>query len=477
MSATASLDRTATRTEPAKQTEHDATSTLPSSPAGDGALGGLPDGAGVAGVKSELSSLPFLYPTIGVPMVDIRILPKECGCYAYDPALGETAICRSAITYVDGEDGVLLYRGYPIEALVEQCSFLETAWLLLNGELPDAAQHAQFTSDITRHAMIDAEIQPICRGFRRDAHPMAVMCGVVAALAAFYHDGLDIFDPSHRLVASHRLIAKMPTIAAMVYKYSQGQRFISPNNPLGYTENFLQMLFKVPGESYSVPAPAVKALEALLIIQADHEQNASTSAMRLVGSTRANPYACAAAAIAALWGPLHGGANEAVLRTLAEIGTVDRIPAMLRRAKDRSDPYRLMGFGHRVYKSYDPRAKVLRPLCHQLLAALGQRDDPLLQLAMELERIALEDDYFISRKLYPNVDFYSGLIFRALGLPPSMFTPVFAVARTVGWVAHWNEMIADPETRIFRPRQLYQGPRERPLVPIAERGTHLLAVD
>ena len=409
--------------------------------------------------QTELPPLPLLHPTLGMPMVDISTLPRESGCLAYDPALGETGICRSAITYVDGDNGVLLYRGYPIDTLVENCSFLETAWLLLNGELPDVGQLAQFSRDITRHTMLNEQIHAIYRGFRRDAHPMAVMCGVVGALAAFYHDGLDIFNPRHRLIASHRLIAKMPTIAAMAYKYSLGQPFVYPKNDLGYVENFLHMLFSIPCEPYRAAPAAVRALEALLIIQADHEQNASTSAMRLVGSTRANPYACTAAAIAALWGPLHGGANEAVLQTLEEIGTVDNIPEMLRRAKDKNDPFRLMGFGHRVYKSYDPRAKVLRPLCQEVLAALGQQDDPLLALAMELERIALEDDYFVSRKLYPNVDFYSGIIFRALGLPLAMFTPIFAVARTVGWVAHWNEMIADPETRIFRPRQLYQGPR------------------
>ena len=422
--------------------------------------------------QTEFAALPLLRPTIGAPMIDIRNLPKEQGCCAYDPALGETGICRSAITYVDGDDGVLLYRGYPIDTLVENCSFVEVAWLLLNGELPDAAQLAQFTGDITRHTMLNEQMHAIYRGFRRDAHPMAVMCGVVGALAAFYHDGLDIFDPRHRLVASHRLVAKIPTIAAMAYKYSLGQPFVYPKNDLAYAENLLHLLFSVPCEPYSPPPAAVKALEALLIIQADHEQNASTSAMRLVGSTRANPYACTAAAIAALWGPLHGGANEAVLQTLREIGTVDRIPEMLRRAKDKNDPYRLMGFGHRVYKSYDPRAKVLRPLCHEVLAALGQQDDPLLQLAMELERVALEDDYFVSRKLYPNVDFYSGIIFRALGLPSAMFTPIFAVARTVGWIAHWNEMIADPETRIVRPRQLYQGPTERRLVPMSQREAH-----
>jgi citrate synthase len=422
--------------------------------------------------QTQLPLLPLLHPTLGMPMVDIRALPKENGCLAYDPGLGETGICRSAITYVDGDNGVLLYRGYPIDTVVENCSFLETTWLLLNGELPDTGQLTQFTRDITLHTMLNEQIHAIYRGFRRDAHPMAVMCGVVGALAAFYHDGLDIFDPRHRLIASHRLIAKMPTIAAMAYKYSLGEPFVYPKNDRGYVENFLHMLFSVPCEPYQAAPAAVRALEALLIIQADHEQNASTSAMRLVGSTRANPYACTAAAIAALWGPLHGGANEAALQTLQEIGTVDRIPEMLRRAKDKNDPFRLMGFGHRVYKSYDPRAKVLRPLCREVLAALGQRDDPLLALAMELERIALEDDYFVSRKLYPNIDFYSGIIFRALGLPAAMFTPVFAVARTVGWVAHWNEMIADPDTRIVRPRQLYQGPTARPLPPMVERRPH-----
>jgi len=416
--------------------------------------------------------LPMLQPTIGPAVAEIRNLSRDAGCYAYDPALGETAICRSAITYVDGDNGVLLYRGYPIADLVERCSYLEVCWLLLNGKLPAAPQLDKFTYDITHHTMVNEQLHAIYRGSRRDSHPMAVMCGVVGALAAFYHEGLDIFDPQHRMIASHRLIAKMPTIAAIAYKYSLGQPFVYPRNDLGYSENFLNMLFSVPCEAYRAPPAAMRALEALLIIQADHEQNASTSAMRLVGSTRANPYACTAAAIAALWGPLHGGANEAVLQTLAEIGSIVSIPEVLRRAKDKSDPFRLMGFGHRVYKSYDPRAKVLRQRCYEVLDALGQRHDPLLKLAMELERIALEDEYFIERKLYPNVDFYSGIIFRALGLPPAMFTPVFAVARTVGWVAHWNEMIADPETRIFRPRQFYIGPTQRSLVPIGERVEH-----
>jgi citrate synthase len=415
---------------------------------------------------------PLLHPSLGPPMIDIRSVHRSTGNFAYDPGLGETGICRSAITYVDGDNGVLLYRGYPIEALVESCSYLEICWLLLNGELPTAAQLDRFTWDITHHTMVNEQLHAIYRGFRRDAHPMAVTCGVVGALAAFYHDGLDIFDPQHRMIAAHRLVAKMPTIAAMAYKYSQGQPFVYPSNDLGYAENFLNMLFSVPCEAYRVPEAAARALEALLITHADHEQNASTSAMRFVGSTRANPYACTAAAIAALWGPLHGGANQGVLQTLAEIGSAERIPEILRRAKDRNDPYRLMGFGHRVYKSYDPRAKVLRGRCYEVLDALGQRNDPLLELAMELERVVLADDYFVERKLYPNVDFYSGIILRALGLPPAMFTAVFAVARTVGWIAHWNEMIMDPETRLSRPRQLYDGPTERSVAPIGERTTH-----
>jgi citrate synthase len=423
------------------------------------------------GHGNRRAELPLLEPTLGPPMIDTRRLREETGCWAYDPSFGQTGACRSAITYVDGDEGVLLYRGYPIDQLVERSDYLEVCWLLLNGDLPSAGQREKFVDDITHHTMLHEQLHTLFRGFRRDAHPMAVMCGVVGALAAFYHDSLDIFDPRHRLVTSHRLIAKMPTIAAMAFKYSQGQPFIYPRNDLGFAENFLHMLYAVPCEAYRPDPVLVKALDALLIIQADHEQNASTSAMRLVGSTRANPFAATAAAIAALWGPLHGGANEAVLQTLEEIGHVDRIPEMLRRAKDKDDPFRLSGFGHRVYKSYDPRAKVLRPLCREVLDKLG-RDDPLLTLAMELERIALDDEYFVERKLYPNVDFYSGIIFRALGLPPAMFTPVFAVARTVGWLTHWNEMMTDPETRIVRPRQLYVGPTERGFVPVAARSEH-----
>ena len=411
---------------------------------------------------------PLLPGTVGPKVIDVRSLYGDTGLFTYDPGYTSTGSCESKITYIDGDAGILLHRGYPIDQLAEQSDYLEVCYLLLKGELPSVDEKRKFEHSIRYHTMLHEQIAQFYRGFRRDAHPMAVMCGVVGALSAFYHDSLAIHDPYQRMISSHRLIAKMPTIAAWAYKYSLGQPFIYPRNDLTFSENFLHMLFAVPCEEYHPPEAMVRALDALLIIQADHEQNASTSAMRLVGSTRANPYAATAAAIAALWGPLHGGANEAVLETLQEIGSVARIPEMLRRAKDRNDPFRLSGFGHRVYKSYDPRAKVLRPLCREVLGALG-REDPLLELAMELERIALDDEYFVSRKLYPNVDFYSGIIFRALGLPPAMFTPVFAVARTVGWVAHWNEMMVDPETRITRPRQLYVGPTERPVTPITAR--------
>ena len=416
--------------------------------------------------------LPVLAPTLGSEMIDVRELHKATGRYVFDPGLTATGVCRSAITFVDGDKGVLLYRGYPIDQLVEHCDFLEVAWLLLNGELPSAEQKQHFVGDITHHTMVHEQLHAIYRGFRRDAHPMAVMCGVVGALSAFYHDSLDIFDASHRKIAAHRLIAKMPTIAAMAHKYALGQPFIYPRNDLGYAENFLHMMFAVPCEPYAVKSTAARAMDALLIVQADHEQNASTSTVRAVGSSRANTYACIAAGIASLWGPLHGGANEGVLQTLDEIGTVDRIPEILRRAKDKSDPYRLMGFGHRVYKSYDPRAKVLQRHCYEVLDAYGKRDDPLLKTAMELERIALEDEYFVERKLYPNVDFYSGIILRTIGFPRSMFTPLFAVARTVGWIAHWIEMITDAEGKLVRPRQLYVGSPERNLVPLAGREHH-----
>ena len=422
------------------------------------------------------AELPVLAPTLGSEMIDVRGIRQATGRYVFDPGLTATGICRSAITYVDGEAGILLYRGYPIDQLVERSDFLEVAWLLLNGELPSAAQRAQFAADITHHTMLNEQIHAIYRGFRRDAHPMAVMCGVTGALSAFYHDSLDIFDPGHRRIAAHRLIAKMPTIAAMAHKYALGQPFVYPRNDLGYAENLLHMMFAVPCETYKVSEVAARALEALLIVQADHEQNASTSTVRAVGSSRANPYACIAAGIASLWGPLHGGANEGVLHTLEEIGSVDRIPEILRRAKDKRDPYRLMGFGHRVYKSYDPRAKVLRRHCHEVLAACGKRDDPFLATAMELERIALEDDYFVERKLYPNIDFYSGLIMRAIGIPMSMFTPIFAVARTVGWIAHWIEMLTDEDSKLVRPRQLYVGATERQFVPVDARKEHRATV-
>lgn len=409
----------------------------------------------------DIGDLPILKPAIGPDMIDIRSLYKRTGQYTFDPGLTATGICKSAITYVDGDKGVLLYRGYPIDELVDHSDYLEVSWLLLNGELPTAEQKLKFESDITHHTMVHEQIHSIYKGFRRDAHPMAIMCGVVGALAAFYHADLDIFDPRHRQIAAHRLIAKMPTIAAMAYKYSVGQPSVYPRNDLGFVENFLYMLQSVPCEPYKASPAAVRALEAIFIVQADHEQNASTSTVRAVGSSRANPYAAIGAGIASLWGPLHGGANEAALQTLYDIGSIDRIPEVLNRAKNKDDPYRLMGFGHRVYKSYDPRAKVLRTRCYELLDELGRKDDPLLEIAKELEQITLNDPYFIERKLYPNVDFYSGIILHAIGIPVEMFTPLFAVSRTVGWISHWAEMITDEDTKIVRPRQLYIGSPQR----------------
>ena len=408
-------------------------------------------------------------PTMGCPMLDIRNLNKETGTFSYDPGLANTGICKSSITYVDGDEGVLLYRGYRIDALVEHCDFLEVAWLLLNGELPTQQQFSKFKHDITYHTMVHDQLPLFLQGFRRDAHPMAIMCGVVGALSAFYHDSLDIFDPKNRKISSHRLIAKMPTIAAMAYKHSIGQPLIYPRNDLDYVSNFLSMMFAVPCESIRILPAARKALTAVLIVQADHEQNASTSTVRAVGSSRANPFACMAAGIASLWGPLHGGANEGVIQTLDEIGSIENIPSIIKRAKDRNDPYRLMGFGHRVYKTYDPRAKVLRQRCYEVLEAYDKKDDPYMKMAIELERIALEDDYFVDRKLYPNVDFYSGLILKTIGFPVSMFTPQFAVARTIGWVSHWNEMMEDDDGRIVRPRQLYTGNVERPVQHVGNR--------
>ncbi|MFH0352503.1 MAG: citrate synthase [Chromatiales bacterium] len=414
--------------------------------------------------------LPLVSGTLGPAVIDIRNLYRETNYFTYDPGFTSTASCESKITYIDGDEGELLYRGYAIEDLAEHSSFLEVCHLLLYGELPDAKQKAQFQPIITYHTMLHEQMLTFYRGFRRDAHPMAVMCGVVGAMSAFYHDSTDINDPEQRKIASHRLIAKMPTIAAMAYKYSVGQPFVYPRNDLGYVENFLHMLFSVPCEAYRASPAQARAMEKIFILHADHEQNASTSTVRTAGSSGANPFACIAAGIASLWGPAHGGANEAVLKTLAEIGTKARIPEFIQRAKTKDDPFKLMGFGHRVYKNYDPRAAVLRDTCHEVLEELGVTHEPLLEIALELERIALEDEYFIERKLFPNVDFYSGIILKAMGLPTSMFTVLFAVARTVGWVAQWKEMIEDPAQKISRPRQIYTGYPHRAFVPIAVRG-------
>ena len=407
--------------------------------------------------------------TLGSPVLDIKNIHKELGVYTYDPGFVATASCSSKITYIDGDEGHLLYRGYPISQLAERSDFLETAYLLLNGELPNAAEKAKFVDIITHHTLVHEQMNFFFRGFRRDAHPMAIMVGVVGALSAFYHDSLDINDSNQREIAAFRLIAKMPTLAAMTYKYHIGMPFTFPKNSLSYTENFLNMMFSNPCEEYVLSPTVVKAMDRILILHADHEQNASTSTVRTAGSSGANPFACIAAGIASLWGPAHGGANEAVLNMLGEIGSVDRIPEYLERAKSKDDPFRLMGFGHRVYKNYDPRAEVLRATCHEVLAELGQTDEPLLQLAMELEKIALEDPYFVEKKLYPNVDFYSGIILRAIGIPVSMFTVIFALARTVGWVAQWKEMLEDPNQRISRPRQLYIGSGERDFTPLNQR--------
>jgi len=412
---------------------------------------------------------PVLKGSLGPEVVDVRRFYAETGMFTYDPGFTSTSACESAITFIDGEEGVLLHRGYPIEELAEKSDFMEVCFLLLNGELPTAAEKAKFERAVTYHTMLHEQLTYLYRGFRRDAHPMAVMVGVVGALSAFYHDSTDISDPQQRLVASYRLIAKMPTIAAMAYKYSVGQPFVYPRNDLKYAENFLYMMFSVPAEEYKVSPVLARAMDRIFILHADHEQNASTSTVRISGSSAANPFACIAAGIASLWGPAHGGANEAVLRMLHEIGHKDRIHEYVKRAKDKDDPFRLMGFGHRVYKNYDPRATVLRGSCHEVLDELGV-NDPLLELAMALEKIALEDDYFVERKLFPNVDFYSGIILSAMGFPTSMFTVLFALARTVGWVAQWTEMIEDPSQKISRPRQLYVGHTQRDYVPISERG-------
>ncbi|KZE08548.1 MULTISPECIES: citrate synthase [Sphingomonas] len=406
--------------------------------------------------------------TIGPDVIDIRKLYAQTGTFTYDPGFTSTASCDSALTYIDGDEGVLLHRGYPIGQLAEESSFMEVAYLLLNGELPSGDELIKFTGTITRHTMLHEQLAGFYRGFRRDAHPMAVMCGVVGALSAFYHDSTDITDPHQRMVASHRLIAKMPTIAAMAYKYSVGQPFIYPKNDLSYTGNFLRMTFGVPAEEYEVNPVVEKALDRIFILHADHEQNASTSTVRLAGSSGANPFACIAAGIACLWGPAHGGANEAALNMLREIGTPDRIPEYIARAKNKDDPFRLMGFGHRVYKNYDPRATVMQKTVREVFDSLGV-NDPVFETALQLEEIALNDDYFREKKLFPNVDFYSGVILSAIGFPTTMFTALFALARTVGWVAQWNEMISDPEQKIGRPRQLYTGPAQRDYVPVGQR--------
>jgi citrate synthase len=413
---------------------------------------------------------PLLPGSVGPKVIDIRSLYADTGLFTYDPGYTSTGSCESQITYIDGDQGVLLHRGYPIDQLAEQSDYLEVCYLLLNGELPSKEQKTKFDTEIRYHTMVHEQLNYFYRGFRRDSHPMAVMCGVVGALSSFYHDSLAIHDPRQRMISSFRLIAKMPTIAAWAYKYSLGQPFIYPRNDLSFAENFLHMMFATPCEPYKVSPVLAKAMERILILHADHEQNASTSTVRLASSSGANPFACIAAGIASLWGPAHGGANEAVLNMLTEIGSVERIPEFIKRAKDKNDSFRLMGFGHRVYKNYDPRAKVMQRTCNEVLDELGVRDEPLLKLAMELERIALEDPYFVEKKLYPNVDFYSGIIFKAMGIPVTMFTALFAVARVVGWVAQWNEMIGDPHQKIGRPRQLYTGATQRKYTPLHARG-------
>ncbi len=407
--------------------------------------------------------------TVGPSVIDVSSLYAQTGQFTYDPGFTSTASCQSSITYIDGEEGTLLHRGYPIEQLAEKGNFVETCYLLLNGQLPSRKELEEFETAITRHTMLHEQMNRFFHGFRRDAHPMAIMVGVVGALSAFYHDSTDINDPEQRKIASRRLVAKIPTIAAMAYKYSIGQPFVYPRNDLDYASNFLHMCFSVPCEEIIVSPTLARAMDRIFILHADHEQNASTSTVRLAGSSGANPFACIAAGIACLWGPSHGGANEAALDMLSEIGSVDNIPEFVKRAKDKDDPFRLMGFGHRVYKNYDPRARVMQQTCHEVLGELGIKDDPLLDVAMELEKIALNDEYFIEKKLYPNIDFYSGITLKAMGFPTTMFTVLFALARTVGWVAQWNEMVEDPSQRIGRPRQLYIGSRKRDYIDIAKR--------
>jgi citrate synthase len=420
--------------------------------------------------KGKTHDLPVIKGALGPDVIDISKLYAEGKVFTFDPGYTSTAACESKITYIDGDEGVLLHRGYPIDQLAENGDFIETCYLLYYGELPNQAQRRSFEHAITHHTMIHEQMARFFQGFRRDAHPMAVMVAVVGAMSAFYHDSTDIDDPRQREIASHRMIAKLPTIAAMAYKYHIGQPFVYPRNDLSYAANFLHMCFAVPCEEYKVNPILARAMDRIFILHADHEQNASTSTVRLAGSSGANPFACIAAGIACLWGPAHGGANEAALKMLGEIGTVDKIPAYIEKVKDKNSHVRLMGFGHRVYKNYDPRAKIMQQTAHEVLAELGIKDDPLLDVARELERVALNDKYFVDRKLYPNVDFYSGITLRALGFPTSMFTVLFALARTVGWISQWKEMIEDPSQRIGRPRQLYNGPQKRDYIPISKRG-------
>jgi citrate synthase len=420
-------------------------------------------------VEGKTVDFPVLTGTVGPDVIDISKLYAQTGMFTYDPGFTSTGSCESKITYIDGDAGVLLYRGYPIEQLAEKGDFLETCYLLLYGELPNKAQKEDFDNRVTRHTMVHEQMARFFQGFRRDAHPMAVMVASVGALAAFYNDSTDINDPQQRMIASMRMIAKVPTLAAMAYKYNVGQPFVYPKNSLDYASNFLQMCFSVPCEEYKVNPVMAEALDKIFILHADHEQNASTSTVRIAGSSGANPFACIAAGIACLWGPAHGGANEAALQMLAEIGTVDKIPEFIAKVKDKNSNVRLMGFGHRVYKNYDPRAKIMQQMCHKVLKETGHQNDPLLHVAMELEKIALSDPYFIDRKLYPNVDFYSGITLKAMGFPTSMFTVLFAVARTVGWISQWSEMIQDPQQKIGRPRQLYSGATTRDYVGIDKR--------
>ena len=419
--------------------------------------------------SGESWDLPVMHGSLGPDVIDVRKLYAQTGCFTYDPGFTSTGSCESKITFIDGDEGVLLYRGYPIEQLAESSDFMEVCYLLLYGNLPTAPEKHKFEHDITYHTMVHEQMQTFLRGFRRDAHPMAVMCGMVGALSAFYHDSLDISDPKHRMVSSYRMIAKMPTIAALAFKYNLGQPYVYPKNKLRYAENFLHMMFSNPCEEYEIDPVLARAMDVILILHADHEQNASTSTVRLSGSSGANPFACISAGIASLWGPAHGGANEAVLNMLEEIGDKSNVGKFVEKAKDKDDPFRLMGFGHRVYKNFDPRSRVMREQCHKVLDALGVHDEPLLEIALELEKIALEDEYFIEKKLYPNVDFYSGIILEAMGFPTSMFTPIFAMSRTVGWVSQWKEQLADPQLKIGRPRQLYLGETMRDYVDIEDR--------